>query len=209
MKHFRAIALAVVLCLCMSITAFAADSGATIVDSKGDEYPVLCNKSSGQFNVVDYLSEHPSYTVAITYDGSNTYLFIYKGMRMTVNENNRLVAQSAGDFDMFKLASNRSVWNYYTSSTLEVGAGYLVEKSHLRIVSTDIVDASGVTVATQHERFHKALPVVILEVTEEQMEKTLPEVFGAMGCLTVSAVGLLALVASLKLFGKRSLIFRS
>lgn len=209
MKHFRAIALAVVLCLCMSITAFAADSGEKIYDANGSDYPVLCNKSSSQFNVVDYISEHPSHTVVITHGGSTTYLFIYKGMRMTVNENNRLVAQNAGEFDMFKLASDRSVWNYYTSSTLEVGAGYLVEKSDIRIVSKDVVDATGVTVATQHERFHKALPVVILEVTEEQMEKTLPEVFGAMGCLTVSAVGLLALVASLKLFGKRSLIFRS
>lgn len=209
MKHFRAIALAVVLCLCMSITAFAADSGDKIYDANGSDYPVLCNKDSGQFNVVDYISDHPSYTVAITHDGVSTYLFIYKGMRMTVNENNRLVAQTAGDVDMFKLASNRSVWNYYTSLTIDSGQGYLVEKSHLRIVSKDVVDASGETVATQHERFHKALPVVILEVTEEQMEKTLPEVFGTMGLLTASAVGLMALVASLRLFGKRSLIFRN
>lgn len=207
MKHLKAIVLAVVLCLCMSVTAFAADSGEPIVIG-GTEYPVIYSTTSGDYNIMDWLSEHPSGTVYIHIDAASNYMF-RSTTDMYIDGSGKLVAKANAEVDMFKLNDAGTKWTYYTSLNLEQGKGYLTYKKDIKAISRDIKDEAGSVVLTQHDRFYKALPVVVLEVTEEQMEKTLPEVFGAMGSLTVSAVGLLALVASLKLFGKRSLIFRS
>lgn len=205
MKHFRAIVLAVVLCLCMSITAFAAnDSGDPIVIG-GKEYPVIYHTSSGDYNIVDWLSEHPSGTVWVHIDVANSYMFRADGEMYILN--GRLVAKTNTSVDMFKL--NGDNWLYWTTLSLDKDESYVTNTGDVKAISRNLYNADGALVQETHERFYKALPVVVLEVTEEQMGKTLPEIFGAMESLTVSAVGLLALVASLKLFGKRSLIFRS
>lgn len=179
-------ALAFVVVLALPVLGASVDlpSVNSVWDSSSYPYAVICTNENGEYWL----------TV------SNS-VFTVKGSDKV---------ESTGAFQTYKLNSSNT-WVLQTSSNGTVSAGW----NHDVVYSThDIISemTEDVYFSSTPDFFNPPPPLaeVIQGVAEETIqEKTLPEMAGTMRILALCGVGLIALLVVLKLFGKRSLIYRA
>lgn len=191
MKKLFLVLSTVCMVLCMTVTTFAYQVGpydvvspTSIYEAHKDEYP---------YGVV-------------TLEGDSVWLYLSKGEYQYLSKSEFVQSTKAG-YRSWKYNPDEGVW--VTSGT---GSNVSTIMYDVYVSSHDINTDNGGLHKTGYLDFFSAPPPlaeVIQGVTEEAMTDSLPALGGTMTILAVCGVGCLALLVVLKLFGKRSLIFRS
>lgn len=187
MKRILTLFAVVALVVAMAVPAFADEyvvpSVKDVWDSETYPYAVVGRNDSGQIWLTMCTSAFKDVEGEVVANGAyKTYM---------VGSNNTWVAQSTSNGDVFAGLSENLLY-----STHDINVRGMV--GNLSFPATP-------------DFFNPPPPLseVIQGVTEETLqEKTLPEVNGTMNTLLLCGVGLIALLVVLKLFGKRSLIYR-
>ena len=194
MKKFLSLLMTILVMCSLAVTAFASSSAdLPSVDDKWDKdnYPyafMYYVPSGGEYNVF--------------FSATKPYI-----------ENGQVKIDKVGDSQYTYVryvytASNPTLgWRYSDMST----NGFTVHISDFPVIesSVDLYDGNTLYLKADGDFFPYPLAEQILAVTSGAMEETMPELGGTMTTLMVCGVGCLALLVVLKLFGKRSLIFRS
>lgn len=203
MKRIFCLFMALTLAFVLAVPCFAVDDGSSLIVN-GVSYPVI---TSNHGNIVDWVNEDSNRQVLIYNYGASVRMVLSETKIGPLGASIACISSTFVEGSkLYRYTLVDGAWVFNKSESAIKGGS---------IGSVDSVIASSRAYSSntwfsameQHSRFRGALPVTILEVTEEQMVKTLPEMVGTMKTLALCGVGCLALLVVLSLFGKRSLLF--
>lgn len=206
MKRIFSFLTVFVLAFCLSVPTFAYNFGSDIPFANGQ----LADKNE---DMETWYASGYTYAVLYWYDSGDQYYIIQSTKPMEQNPVNGYVRASES-LKYVKWYFNRDsmTWDFMHNGTLADGQEELGKRVNVYWASYDFLDYSGNLIEAADPNFFPPTPLaeMVLEVTEEELvQVTIPNLVGGLKILVPCGVGCLALLAVLKLFGKRSLIFRS
>lgn len=178
-------------------------------DYNGVSLPTHYKVNDNIFSVQEHYFDSKTDNSNLTYfirDTGGQYFLYRCDEGFSINSDSKIVA--LGSVDYFTAYTRDEYWTFFLSVDSSTFNNYLLSKSQIVWASDTLYQGSSVVISGD-SNFRMALSEEILGVTKEQMMKTLPELGGTMNILVLCGVGCLALLVALKLFGRRSLIFRS
>ena len=203
MKKLRVLLLVAVLVFSLAVPCFAADDGSPIVFD-GVSYPVY---TSNHGNIVDWVSQDENRQAIIYTYGSATRLMLTE---TKIGPSGASICAVQSSFvsgaKSYRYTLVDGAWVYNESKSL-VSGGSVGSVDAVIVSSRTYGGNSWYPRVEQHIRFRGALPVMILEVAEEQLTVTLPDLGGTMKVLALCGVGCLALLMVFKLLDKGFLTF--
>lgn len=207
MRKLSAFLLVAVLCFSLSVTALAVSTYSFNGTTLPLEYKVNDNVYSLQSYYEQEKVDNPNYTITIVKSQSTGVYWLYRSSAGFYYDNTWTnFYPYEGTLDVFKLSGDYWVFEY--TKNVSTGEGFIDPRYFDFVWSSDtVLYDDGSVFISGDSNFLKALSEIILEVTEEQLEKTLPEMGGTMKTLALCGVGLMASLVALKLFGKKSLLF--
>lgn len=199
MKRFLSLGLVLVLALALALPCYATSDTYSYNDVVLPDFP--------DFDV--YSADYP---YAIIISAADGYLFYLLPHDNVVLYSAGLRFNSSATVRVYELSADGASWVYINSQSY-TSSQYLAKSSYGSSwvwSNFDIYSDSGSLCYEGDLNFHRPpLAEVVQAVTAEGLTEMLPKVAGTMKILALCGVGCLALLVGLRLFGKRSLIYRS
>lgn len=197
MKKLFSILSVFVLAFCLTVPVFAYDFG------DGGNLGDITDEMQ------TYYDDGYEYACLLDYGGGAKYLFLTTAPMKQNNVNGYVSATESLSYVRYTASGNK--WVYVNKGTLASNQEPTSQRLTVLWSSYNFKDNTGNLIMSGDPYFFPQVPLaeLVLEVTEgELVEVAIPNLVGALKILVPCGVGCLALLAGLKLFGKRSLIFR-
>ena len=166
------------------------------------------NSYEGNLSDVTQNSDLSYLTLCLT--DATTIILTDKPLQVNSGNSLELTGSKFKIYVLWQDNSGKLYWNRYETGQIE---SYLngFNYSKVKFTSYDLTNSSGYLYFDGDENFFlppRPLAVEVGAMTEETLVGILPQMGGMMSTLALCGVGCLALLVGLRLFGKRSLIFR-